>query len=206
MRQATDSIHRIVVGMKNSVTGLVQSPARTSSEGLAKLRAIGQDPQLDYRVTLDRIFRETCNHLDSLGRHVGEGMNFLEVSLFLRWLEFSGVMELLSRHALPGQDFGGLRLKLDDLMARCRPLLQGQRVKNTYSEPDIVSINRKLDDVLAALARPATVTSVVKMISGRCEKQLSESVTAAPDGMRHAANSADAAPERADAVAVLAGG
>lgn len=144
----------------------LQTPARTCSARVARLRAIGQDPVIDYRVTLQRIFDETCSHLDALGRHAGEGKNFVEVSLFLRWLEFSGVMELLSRHAAPGQDFSGLRLKLDNLTARCRPLLQGQRVANQYSEPDITAINRKLDNVLAALARPLQAVEVKTSGSG----------------------------------------
>jgi len=142
----------------NTVVAL--TPARKSPDRYARLRAIGQDQNLDYRVTLERFFNETCNHLDNLGRHVGEGMNFVEISLFLRWLEFSGALELLLRHAAPGQDFSGIRLKVDNLMERCRPLLQGQRVRKTYSEPDIIAINRKLDDLIAAVARPAVVTAV----------------------------------------------
>jgi len=150
------------------VNSVSLTPARKSSDRVhgmssaqfARLRAIGEDPLIDYSATLERIYRETCNHLDILARHVGEGKNFLEVSLFLRWLEFSGLPRLLERHAPPGQDFSGLRLKLDDLVARCRPLLQGQRVRNAYSEPDIEAINRKLDYLLAALARPVAATSV----------------------------------------------
>jgi hypothetical protein len=136
------------------------TPARVPSKRTARLRAIGQDPRLDYSVTLQRIFRETINHLDCLGRHAGEGKNVLEVSLFCRWLVFSGVIDLLERHALPGQDLRGITAKVDELQARCRPQLQGQRVQKTYSEPDIILISRKLDDLLAAVARPATVTAV----------------------------------------------
>ena len=134
--------------------------ARKPSDRFARLRSIAQDPVLDYRTTLARIHRETINHLDSLGRHAGEGKNVLEVSFFCRWLVFSGVIDLLEKHALPEQDFTGLTAKVDALQAVCRPHLQGQSVKKVYSEPDITLISEKLDTLLAAVARPVVVTAV----------------------------------------------
>jgi hypothetical protein len=134
------------------------------------LRKIGQDPHIDYSVTLERIYRETCNHLDSLAAHVGEGKNVLEASLFVRWLEFSGVMRLLSHHAVPGQDFSALPAKVESMHDLCRPHLQGQRVEKSYRESDIVEIKTMLEKLVAAVARPAVVTAVttngVKSING----------------------------------------
>jgi hypothetical protein len=166
----------------------VSVPARTSSDrvkGLkflssdkvAKLGAIGQDPLLDYRVTLDGIFRETNDHLDLLARQVREGKNVLEASSFYRWLQFSSVLTLLERHSLPGQDFRALRRKLTDLIGECGEHFRNGRVAPKYAESDITEINHKLDTVLAAVARPAVVTGVTTTGSGnendgRAQKQL----------------------------------
>ena len=93
------------------------SPARIagmSHKRFAELCAIGEDSQIDYRVLLDTICRETSRHLDVLGREIRENKNVFEASRYLRWLEFSGVLKLLEKYCLPGQDFSLLRKKVGD--------------------------------------------------------------------------------------------
>ena len=129
-----------------------------------RLCLLGQDPLLDYRVTLNRIYQETNDHLDVLAREVREGKNVLEASFFLRWLEFSGVLSLLEKHALPGQDFTSLRRKLSDLIGEYGEHFRGGRVAPKYAESDITEINRKLDILLADKARSVSTVTVVTMV------------------------------------------
>ncbi len=140
----------------NRVAGL-------SPKQFANLRAIGQDIELGYRTTLSRIYSETVNNLERLAREVREGKNVLAAADFVRWLQFSGVLDLFSRYSFPDQNFPPLDRKLADLLQDCGEHFRGGRVVPRYDQSDIAEINRKLDALLAGNVR--VVTTVVARVS-----------------------------------------
>lgn len=126
--------------------------AGMSRERYLELRQIGDDPDLGYRVLLQGMCFETLRYLETLARGVREGKNVDEAANFCRWLQFSGVLELLERYAMPGQDFHSVRRMVSDVILECGERFRGGRVQPTYSESDIAAINRKLDVLLSQAA------------------------------------------------------
>jgi hypothetical protein len=137
---------------------LVGSPriAGLSPEKVEQLRALGADDQIGYRVNLCSIHQETDRYLDALLRSVQEGKQVEEASNYCRWLRFSGVLELLERYS--DGNFPSLRPKLNDVLQECAPLLRGGRVRESYSTSDLDELNRKVELILACVARPARVS------------------------------------------------
>jgi hypothetical protein len=149
-----------------SVAATKQALAKRSSERIAglspqkffSLRALGQDSRLGLRVRLDTVYRETMRTLERLSREVREGKNVLEASTFVRWLNFSGVLELLQLLRQDGQDFTALPKKVGELIQECGEQFRGGRVTPKYAESDIAEINRKLDVLLSSNARPLDIS------------------------------------------------
>jgi hypothetical protein len=131
--------------------------ATVSESGeFAKLRAIGQDVELDFRVTLLSIHRETENYLERLGRAAAEGVAVDEANNFLRWLWFSGVLSLLEKNSLVSEKFLTLRSKADGLQDICKPYLQGRNVKLAPNQSLIDEVNDKVDAILSIMAKNVT--------------------------------------------------
>jgi len=126
--------------------------AGLSLEKYTELRGLGQDSETAYRVTLQRMYEETARYLESLSRLVHEGKSVSEAANFARWVQFSGLPDLLDRFALPGQKFPSLSRRLTDLLQECGDHFRGGRVDVKYSESDIAEINRKLDVLLSQAA------------------------------------------------------
>jgi len=135
--------------------------AGLSFDKWSQLRAIGEDSELGYRVTLQRICSESFRYLESLARDAREGKHVFEAANFCRWLRFSGVTDLLERYAMPGQNFSTLSKAVDDLISDCGEQFRGGKVLPKYSESDIAEINRKLDVLLSQSAAPAATVVTV---------------------------------------------
>jgi hypothetical protein len=101
---------------------------------------------------------ETERQLDIVERHVREGKNVLMVSLFVRWLQFSGVLNVIK---LASHERGkALGKRLTELVMLCGEMQRGGKIDLKYAESDIVEINRKLDLLIAErgpVSNPAMV-------------------------------------------------
>lgn len=158
--------HAVCPAVQNSLGSVEKAPwvkSGMSFERYMKLRAIGEDSELGYRVTLERICSETCRYLETLGREVREGKNVVEAANFARWLRFSGVLDLFSRYALPDQTFPAFERKIVDLLDACGEHFRGGRTVPNYDQSDIAEISRKLDVLLAVNARPVVTTVVTQV-------------------------------------------
>jgi hypothetical protein len=128
-----------------------------SADKVASLFAVGRDPEIAFRVTVRGIFAESDRYLDSLMLLAREGKHVETVSIFCRWLRFSGVLTL--RKFLPDEVLPDLERKLADLLQECAPYLQGGRVVPSVPLSELEALNAKLDAVLAAVARPVSLTA-----------------------------------------------
>ena len=147
-----------------SRTGLKAGVGELSPEKVASLCALGQDPEIGYRVALGSIYSETDRYLDTLARQVHEGKAVDEAANFARWLRFSGVLTLLEKFSAPGQEFPSLQRRLTDLLDECGEHFRGGRVAPKYATSDIEEIKRDLAEIRAALARPVSKTTVVTVV------------------------------------------
>jgi hypothetical protein len=132
-----------------------------SPEKINRLRAIGQDPEIELRVTLRTIFTETERYLETLVREVRECKSVNEASHFCRWLQFSGVLKLLEAHPTPDADFKKLRKKVNDIVFDCGELYKGGRADAKYGASDIAEINSKLDFLLSKIPQAHSQTDTV---------------------------------------------
>jgi hypothetical protein len=161
----------------NDVKVAKRSPAQEyglSPEKVAFLVSISKDLELAYRVCLRCIHAETVRYLDSLAREVREGKNVLPAADYGRWLQFSGVLDLLTKFAPPDLDLPPLDRKLADLLQECGEHFRGGRVDAKYAQSDIAEINRKLDLLLSGNARP--VSDVVIALHALPVKTETESI------------------------------
>jgi len=103
-------------------------------------------------VEVYRLWQETDRRIDSLTRSVRECKRVDEASTFSRWLQFSGILEVLERNSCKSVlpvDGRGLRLKVKELVAMCGELYRQGKASARYAESDIAEINRKLDVIAA---------------------------------------------------------
>jgi len=131
-------------------------PVAAGRNVAAIIHSISQDADIDFRVNLLTIYRETENYLARLGRAANEGRAVDEANNFLRWLYFSGVLSLLEQYAVIDEKFLTLRKTADNLQDICKPHLQGRNVKESPSQSRIDEINDKVDAILSAMARNVT--------------------------------------------------
>ena len=113
-------------------------------------------------VQLHWMWQETDNYLSSLAQCVREGKRVQEAANYCRWLQFSGVIELLEGSPQPFPlmvDGQGTRRKLRDLIQECGELFKGGKHDAKYVASDIAEINRKLDVLTAHLASPVQVVT-----------------------------------------------
>ena len=129
----------------------------------ARLRAIGTDPEIAFRVLLKRIYAETDLRLDTLARQVREAKAVNEASNFCRWLQFSGVMSLLALCPIPEIDLKAFERKLRDIIWDCGELYKGGKANAKYAESDIAEINRKLDLLASQCLGGPTVSVAVRI-------------------------------------------
>lgn len=104
---------------------------------------------------LHKLWSETDRHLESLASLVRECKSVDEASRFSRWLQFSGLLEILERNAsvdLLPVDGCGLRRKCKNLIAACGELYRQGKARPGYAQSDIAEINRKLDVIAAHVA------------------------------------------------------
>ena len=112
------------------------------------------DAELDFRVTLQFIYKETRDYLARLARAASEGRAIDEANNYLRWLQFSTILRLLEKNSFVNPEFVMLRNQCEDLQAICRPYLQGRNMPASPSQARIDEVNAKVDIILAAMAKP----------------------------------------------------
>lgn len=107
------------------------------------------------KLDLHVIWRETDRYIETLQRSAREGKQITEAANYARWLQFSGILELLERNSeggpLPVRGVE-LRAKLRDVIFHCGEHSKGGRVSAKYTESDIAEINRKLDVLTGQVA------------------------------------------------------
>jgi hypothetical protein len=133
---------------KSSVYGM-------SPEKHAQLRAIGNDPALQWASGLSRIASETDRYLDRLARCVAENKSVDEAVNFCRWLQFSGVLKL------PHPEFVTLRNKADSVLDRAGEIYKGGKVKAYCEASAVDALNAKMDFLLTAISQAKTQTGDV---------------------------------------------
>jgi hypothetical protein len=116
--------------------------------------SVRENAELDFRVSLKTIHKETKAYLERLARAASEGRAVDEANNYLRWLQFSGIIRLLEQNSSISGDFVTLRNQCNDLQAICLPHLQGRNVAAAPSQARIDELNAKMDIVLAAIAKP----------------------------------------------------
>lgn len=112
---------------------------------LAHLRELGQEPAINHSVNRKRIIVETERYLNGLARCVREGKRADEAARYVRWLQFSGIFNLLREEDSFRLQADVLYKQSEELLAECGELFKGGKVDPRYAESDIVEINRKLD-------------------------------------------------------------
>jgi len=107
------------------------------------------------QLELHQLWRETDRRLDSLIGSVCEIKRVDEASTFSRWLQFTGLLDILERNSngmpLP-VDGQGLRRKAKELASMCGDLYRQGKANPQYAQSDIAAINRKLDIIAAHVA------------------------------------------------------
>jgi len=135
---------------------------------------VTQEPDIDFRVILAKVFKETDSYLGRLSRAANEGRAVDEANNFLRWLQFSGVLMLLEKYSSIDEKFLTLRKTSGDLQDICKPHLQGRNIKDNPNLSRIDELNNKVDIILAAMAKsakPAVVVEPIKQIGqGVCHE------------------------------------
>jgi len=82
------------------------------------------------------IFRETERQLDTYARRVREGVEVLPASDFARWLQMSGILELLEAHEMSVPlRVESLRVKTTDLLFECGEWFRLHERSNTPRDP-----------------------------------------------------------------------
>jgi hypothetical protein len=132
----------------------------------ANLRAVGQDPDIHFWVTLRRIHSETMRLLEAYAVEVRECKNVQEASRFCRWLQMSGITSLLESHPQEDVDFRTLARKSQDIVFDCGEFFKGGKVSPRYAESDITEIHKRLDFLTSIFQKPicqpsATVTEAI---------------------------------------------
>jgi len=115
------------------------------------------------------IWNETYTRLDVLAGRVREGVEVLAASDFARWLQFSGVVELLEQNSTGGVcpvDGKGIRKKVEGLLFECGEWFRVH--EHSYLPRDMEiprsemeKINRRLNQIeehLCRLVPPGAVT------------------------------------------------
>lgn len=125
------------------------------------------DAELDFRVTLQLIYKETAAYLERLARAASEGRAIDEANNYLRWLQFSSVLRLLEKNSYVNPDFVKLRYQCEALQAICRPYLQGSNIPASPSQARIDELNDKVDIILAAMAKNISPSKVHTADAGR---------------------------------------
>ncbi len=125
-----------------------------SPQKVAEIQAFSSDISVRVNGILERIFKESCIHLRSLSCEVGEGKNVYDASRFVRWLQMSGVLELLEICKDVNPRFVELRKSVTDLIFDCGERFKGGKVDAKYAQSDIAEINRKLDILTSCVAKP----------------------------------------------------
>ncbi|HXA44413.1 MAG TPA: hypothetical protein VNZ25_02810, partial [Candidatus Angelobacter sp.] len=90
-----------------------------SKSQLARIERIRTDPDLNALAWRQRVVAETERYLESLARSVRECKRVDEASNFARWLQFSGVIELLQECPATSPHAPALRSKAQDVVLAC---------------------------------------------------------------------------------------
>jgi len=104
---------------------------------------------------LHKLWCETNNFVERLTKDVREVKNVNAASDFVRWLQWTGLLEILvaAESPMPLPVRGGeLKLKVKKLLDACNDLYQDGKATPRYTESDIAEINRKLDIIAAHVA------------------------------------------------------
>jgi hypothetical protein len=120
--------------------------------------AIAADSVAVPRFEIQQLASNSEKMLDSLARDVRECKNVYLVSVFVRWLQWSGVINIVNL----GSETAGKNLekKLRDLIYECGEMQRGGKIDLKYSASDIAEINQKLDVLVLALAKKISPADV----------------------------------------------
>lgn len=113
--------------------------------------AIAADTVPVTRFDIGHLANETERFLDLMARDVRECKNVFCVSLFVRWLQFSGCLNIIALHSETTAK--NIHTKFRDLVFECGEMQKGGKIELKYSSSDIAAINQKLDVLMSALAR-----------------------------------------------------
>jgi len=111
---------------------------------------------------LHKLWRETNNFVERLTKDVREVKNVNAASDYVRWLQWTGLLEILvaAESPMPLPVRGGeLKLKVKKLLDACNDLYQDGKATPRYTESDIAEINRKLDIIAAHVATTLPITN-----------------------------------------------
>jgi hypothetical protein len=122
-----------------------------SKAQLARIERIRSDPDISAIAWRQRVVAETTRYLDGLARSVRECKRVDEASNFARWLQFSGVIELLQECPATSASAPALRSKAQNVVQACGQIYRGGKVKPQYDASDIAEINQKLNRLLRTL-------------------------------------------------------
>jgi hypothetical protein len=121
------------------------------------------------RFDLSRLASQTESQLDRAGRELREGKGVLEMSLFIRWVQMSGVLNLVAIHST--EVAVSLRKKIESLVIECGDMMRGGRIEPHYSPSDISEILRKVDSLEKMMAeRFPPCSALVEVEAGESEK------------------------------------
>ena len=119
---------------------------------------------------LPLLYKETVNFLDRLAGEVRENKNVMLASQFARWLNFSGLIQILNQNPSTKLhlevDGAVLQRKVNDLNYECGELFRGGKHDPKYAASDIAEINRKLDSLLETRPVPAAFESPGRRAAG----------------------------------------
>ena len=120
-------------------------------------------------VRLHVLWRETSNRVNHYEKLVRESTSVDECSNFLRWLQFSGVLDILKNNPQPKPlpvDGMELQLKVNDLIDACGEVFKkwGHKAPPpTYRKTDIDEIKEQLALLSARLPALSTPSPAIQV-------------------------------------------
>jgi hypothetical protein len=125
---------------------------------IQKLRAIGSDPEIEFKTSMERLYHETERYLIELQRSVNEGKQVDEASNFCRWLQFSSISSILKFSSK--LDIKALEQRIKDIIYDCGQYYKGGKILPKYAASDISDIMAKVDALTRAQRAGVIVNAV----------------------------------------------
>lgn len=121
-------------------------------------------------VDLHWLWQETNNRLDLLARRVSEGKYLEEALDFVKWVQFSGLIELFTAHCVSAPlkvDGAFIRWKCENLQSEIFRRYRLNDGKPHVDASELEGISRKLDLIAGRLAQIAEVSVPVTVQNAR---------------------------------------